>query len=69
MSDLTKDVDRYKGVPPYASDYYGVYQPLLGWESALSKKWLQRGERSSTPRCGEEERSSTPRCGASSTAG
>jgi hypothetical protein len=43
MFDLTKDMDRYKGVPPYASDYYGVYQPLLGWQSALTKSWLRRG--------------------------
>lgn len=43
MFDLHKDLDRYGGIPPYASEYYGVYQPLLGWQSRLSKKWLQRG--------------------------
>jgi hypothetical protein len=43
MFDLTKDVERYKGVPPYASEHYGVYQPLLGWQSNLTKKWLSRG--------------------------
>ena len=42
MFDLFKDVDKYKGIPPYAS-IYGVYQPLLGWESELTKTWIQRG--------------------------
>jgi hypothetical protein len=43
MFDLLKDVDKYKGIPPYASELYGVYQPLLGWQSALTKKWMQQG--------------------------
>ncbi|PEE68584.1 hypothetical protein [Bacillus thuringiensis] len=43
MFDLLKDIDKYKGIPPYASEHYGVYQPLLGWESALTKKWVRRG--------------------------
>ncbi|GLL02856.1 hypothetical protein [Dactylosporangium matsuzakiense] len=41
MFDLFKDVAQYNGVPPYASELYGVYQPLLGWRSALTQKWLQ----------------------------
>ncbi len=43
MFDLTKDVDKYRGIPPYASELYGVYQPLLGWQSQLTKKWIQHG--------------------------
>ncbi|MCX7922992.1 MAG: hypothetical protein N3B21_13415 [Clostridia bacterium] len=43
MFDLLKDIDKYKGIPPYASEHYGVYQPLLGWQSNLTKKWVQRG--------------------------
>src|SRR6266516_4367134 len=43
MFDLFKDIDKYKGIPPYASEHFGVYQPLLGWQSSLTKKWLQRG--------------------------
>ena len=43
MFDLLKDIDKYKGIPPYASELYGVYQPLLGWQSNLTKKWIQRG--------------------------
>ncbi|HKT83160.1 MAG TPA: hypothetical protein VJQ84_04915, partial [Solirubrobacterales bacterium] len=30
LSDLTD----YKGILPYASEVFGVYQPLLGWKSA-----------------------------------
>lgn len=43
MFDLSKDLDRYKGVTPYASEHYGVYKPLLGWKSLLTRKWLGRG--------------------------
>jgi hypothetical protein len=43
MFDLFKGIDRYKGIPPYASEHYGVYQPLLGWQSQLTKRWLQNG--------------------------
>jgi hypothetical protein len=43
MFDLCKDIETYKGITPYASEHYGVYQPLLGWESKLTKTWLQRG--------------------------
>src|SRR5262247_1756180 len=43
MFDLFKDIDKYKGIPPYASELYGVYQPLLGWQSNLTKKWIQQG--------------------------
>jgi hypothetical protein len=42
MFDLLKDLDKYQGIPPYASEMYGVYQPLLGWQSNLTKKWIQR---------------------------
>ena len=37
ISDLTK----YKGVLPYASEMFGVYQPLLGWKSARKTKRIQ----------------------------
>lgn len=43
MFDLNKDLASYGGIPPYASEHYGVYQPLLGWQSGLSKKWVKRG--------------------------
>jgi hypothetical protein len=50
MFDLSKDLDRYKGVTPYANEHYGVYKPLLGWRSALTKKWLVRGGPVGDPR-------------------
>ncbi len=37
ISDLTK----YKGVLPYASELFGVYQPLIGWKSARKAKRIQ----------------------------
>lgn len=43
MFDLKKDIETYQGITPYASEHYGVYQPILGWESRLTKKWIQRG--------------------------
>lgn len=43
MFNLFKDIDKYKGITPYASEHYGVYQPLLGWESKLTKNWIQSG--------------------------
>ena len=42
MFDLCNDVDKYKGVPPHASEHYGVYQTRLGWQSKVTKNWLQR---------------------------
>lgn len=42
MFDLLKDIDKYKGIPPYASELYGVYQPLLGWRSKLTNNWLKK---------------------------
>lgn len=50
MFDLFKDIETYKGIPPYASEHYGVYQPLLGWESKLTKTWIQRGSLLIDPR-------------------
>jgi hypothetical protein len=43
MFDLFKDIEKYAGIPPYASEHYGVYQPLLGWASRLTRAWIQRG--------------------------
>lgn len=43
MFDLFKDLEKYKGIPPYASEHYGLYQPLLGWQSQLTKTWLKSG--------------------------
>src|SRR4051794_19423854 len=50
MFDLLKDLDRYQGVPPYASEHYGIYQPLLGWRSHLTRQWIRRGGKVVHPR-------------------
>ena len=50
MFDLQKDIDKYKGVPPYASELYGVYQPLLGWRSRLTASWLRQPGQPIDPR-------------------
>jgi hypothetical protein len=34
--------DGYKGVLPYASEIFGIYQPLLGWKSRIIKQRYDR---------------------------
>ncbi len=50
MFDIHKDIDQYRGIPPYASEHYGVYQPLLGWKSQLTKNWIRTGPNVVDPR-------------------
>jgi hypothetical protein len=33
-----KSFNDYKGILPYASELFGIYQPLLGWKSQIIKK-------------------------------
>ena len=35
-----EDLTAYKGVLPYASELFGVYQPLIGWKSKRTQQWL-----------------------------
>ncbi len=37
-----KNLKDYKGILPYASELFGVYQPLLGWRSAIIKDRYNR---------------------------
>lgn len=37
------DFSQYTNVLPYASEIFGVYQPLLGWKSKRTKKRFERG--------------------------
>lgn len=39
----TYDFNSYKGILPYASELFGVYQPLLGWKSKRQNRRLARG--------------------------
>ena len=34
--------DDYKGILPYASELFGIYQPLLGWKSQIIQKRYER---------------------------
>ncbi len=42
MSRFT-DLTTYKGILPYSSELFGVYQPLLGWKSVRAQHRFQRG--------------------------
>ena len=47
------DLANYTGVLPYASEMFGVYQPLLGWKSKRIEQRLAQGfenDRSSADR-------------------
>jgi hypothetical protein len=44
------DLEKYRSVAPYASETFGIYQPLIGWKGRLStirvnnerSEWIQR---------------------------
>lgn len=40
---MPADVSLFKGRIPYASELYGVYQPLLGWKSRRAVNWFSPG--------------------------
>src|SRR4051794_13090645 len=40
---MTLDLSKFSGVLPYDSQVYGIYQPILGWKSALQAKRITRG--------------------------
>ena len=37
------DLGQYAGVLPYASEMFGIYQPLLGWKSKRIAERIERG--------------------------
>ncbi len=39
----TKDLSPFTGVLPYASEIFGVYQPMLGWKSRRTRLRIERG--------------------------
>ena len=39
---MALDLSLFKGLPPYASELFGVYQPLLGWKSKRKRRWIGR---------------------------
>ena len=40
---MALDLSKFKGTLPYDSQMYGIYQPLLGWKSALQQGRLKIG--------------------------
>src|SRR5260370_17749735 len=36
------DLDKFKGILPYASELLGTYQPIIGWESQSGRRRLGR---------------------------
>ena len=36
------EIDRFKGTLPYASELFGIYQPLLGWKSKQTSDRFER---------------------------
>jgi hypothetical protein len=43
------DLPEYAKVLPYVSELFGVYQPLLGWESNLIDKRFKEGFQNDKP--------------------
>jgi hypothetical protein len=41
-SAMKIDFERFKGSLPYASELFGIYQPLLGWKSKMTEDRLAR---------------------------
>src|SRR5262252_5300662 len=39
----TLDLEQYVNVLPYASEMFGIYQPLLGWKSKRITERFQKG--------------------------
>ncbi len=42
---MRSDLHKFEGVSPYASELYGIYQPLLGWKSQLAARRIDAGLR------------------------
>jgi len=36
------DLNVFKGLTPYASELFGIYQPLLGWKAKRKLRWIGR---------------------------
>ena len=39
---MSLDLNLFKGLTPYASELFGIYQPLLGWKSKRKHQWVSR---------------------------
>lgn len=43
MKKIT-DYSQFQTILPYASEIFGVYQPLIGWNSKRTLDWVQKGK-------------------------
>ena len=41
----TRDLSQYRDILPYASEIFGVYQPMLGWRSRRIRARIEKGFR------------------------
>ena len=39
---MALDLTAFQGSTPYASELFGIYQPLLGWKSRRKRLWISR---------------------------
>ena len=39
------DLTTFTGLTPYASELFGIYQPLLGWKSKRKQRWVGKHQR------------------------
>lgn len=39
---MALDLDLFTGLTPYASELFGIYQPLLGWKSKRKRLWARQ---------------------------
>lgn len=42
MDTDNNPLDKFKGAVPYAAQYVGTYQPLVGWSSKTTQDWVDR---------------------------
>jgi len=38
---MALDLELFRGLTPYATELFGIYQPLLGWKSKRKRHWVK----------------------------
>ena len=39
---MALDLAAFTGLTPYASELFGIYQPLLGWKAKRKRQWINK---------------------------
>jgi len=39
---MALDLELFRGLTPYATELFGIYQPLLGWKSKRKRHWVNK---------------------------